>query len=133
MPMHCTALGKVLLAFSVDGGRAFLSRSSPFGALTAHTITEPDALRRELNTVRADQLAYDREEAAIGLVCVAAPIFDTDATLAAALSVSMPVAGQVTPMEVAPAVRTVARALSRDHKLALGNVTRAAAAVTRDR
>lgn len=133
MPLHCTALGKVLLAFSADGGHELLSRGDPCEALTAHTITDPDALRRELNAVHAEQLAYDREEASIGLLCVAAPIFDSDATATAALSVSMPVGGRATPLEVAPAVRTVARALSRDRKLALGNATDVVAAVGRYR
>jgi IclR family acetate operon transcriptional repressor len=113
MPLHCTALGKALLAFSADGGRAFLQSAPRLERRTAQTIVDLPALRRELHSVRADQLAYDREEAADGLHCVAAPILDGSGNATAALSVSMPTVGRLTPAEVAPAIRTVARALSR--------------------
>jgi IclR family acetate operon transcriptional repressor len=116
MPLHCTALGKALLAFSADGGRAFLQSARGLERRTYHTIVDLPALRRELHAVRTDQLAYDREEAAAGLVCVAAPIVDRAGNATAALSVSMPTVGRLTPAEVAPPIRTVARALSRtDH------------------
>jgi DNA-binding IclR family transcriptional regulator len=114
MPMHCTALGKALLAFSADGGREFLAGEPELEARTPRTIVDLAALRQELHEVRVDQLAYDREEAALGLCCVAAPILDGTGTAAAALSVSMPAGGRLTLAEVAPAIRTVARALTRE-------------------
>ena len=114
MPLHCTALGKVLLAFSQDGGRAWLRKSAVLEARTAHTITDPDRLRRELHEVRVDQVAFDREEAALGLNCVAAPILDSAGVATAALSVSMSARGRLDFVGVTPAVRTVARALSRE-------------------
>jgi IclR family transcriptional regulator, acetate operon repressor len=120
MPLHCTALGKALLAFSADGGRAFLAAAPRLEARTARTITDLEVLRRELHAVRADQLAYDREEAADGLQCVGAPILGGGGAATAALSVSMPVGGRLSPAEVAPAVRTVARALSRERLAARG-------------
>jgi IclR family KDG regulon transcriptional repressor len=78
---------------------------------TRRTITDVEALRGELHSIRADQLAYDREEAAIGLRCVAAPTIGDGGAVTAALSVSMPIGGRLAPAEVVPAVRTVARAL----------------------
>jgi IclR family acetate operon transcriptional repressor len=114
MPLHCTALGKVLLAFSKDGGRAWLEEGVVLDARTAHTITDIDQFRRELNDVRAEQVAFDREEAALGLICVAAPILDSSGVASAALSVSMPAKGRLDFVGVTPAVRTVARALSRE-------------------
>ncbi len=81
---------------------------------TAHTITDIDQFRRELNEVRAEQVAFDREEAALGLICVAAPILDSAGVATAALSVSMPAKGRLDFVAVTPAVRTVARALSRE-------------------
>ena len=98
MPMHCTALGKALLAFSADGGQAFLASGPVLEPRTRHTITDVAALRAELHTVRAQQLAFDREEAAPGLSCVAAPVLDPRSGEAtAALSVSMAVTGPLTP------------------------------------
>ncbi len=114
MPLHCTALGKVLIAFSVDGGRAWLESGPVLEARTAHTITDPDRLLRELHDVRVDQVAFDREEAALGLQCVAAPILNRAGVATAALSVSMPTEGRHGFAGVTPAVRTVARALSRE-------------------
>ena len=116
MPLHCTALGKVLLAFSADGGQRFLAGDPVLTMRTPNTIVTADLVRTELHAIRREQLAYDREEAAIGLQCVAAPIIDPDGTATAALSVSMPTAGRMSLAEVAPAVRAVARALSRDRR-----------------
>jgi DNA-binding IclR family transcriptional regulator len=116
MPLHCTALGKALLAFSADGGQAFLAGDPQLTARTPNTIVRTNVLEAELHTVRREQLAYDREEAAIGLQCVAAPIVDRDGTATAALSVSMTTHGRVSLAEVAPAVRAVARAVSRDRR-----------------
>jgi DNA-binding IclR family transcriptional regulator len=114
MPLHCTALGKVLLAFSEDGGQAWLTKAAVLDARTEHTITDDDRLRRELHEVRIEQVAFDREEAALGLQCVAAPILDSAGVATAALSVSMPAGGRPGFAGVTPAVRTVARALSRE-------------------
>ena len=74
MPAHCTALGKTLLAFSDDAGADWLSPPTPLAPRTPRTARRPRALRRELYDIRRDRLAYDREEASLGLTCVAAPI-----------------------------------------------------------
>ena len=116
MPAYCTALGKALLAFSEDCGRGFLDSAQTFAARTPHTIVDVARLREELRGVFAEQLAYDWEEAALGLTCVAAPILNQAGTAAAALSVSMPTGGRLTSADVAPPIRTVARALSRDQR-----------------
>lgn len=113
MPAHCTALGKALLAFSDDVGAAWLAAHRSLVPRTARTLTDPDRLRRELYDIRRTRLAYDREEASPGLTCVAAPILALDGTARAAVSVSMPVSGRLTPAQAAPAVHTAARALTR--------------------
>jgi DNA-binding IclR family transcriptional regulator len=117
MPLHCTALGKVLVAFSSDAGRAWMDHVEALEPRTAHTITDIDDLRREVHRVRTEQVAFDHEEAAIGLRCVAAPILNHAGEASAALSVSMPTGGRLSVGEVTPAVRTVARALSREEAL----------------
>jgi DNA-binding IclR family transcriptional regulator len=113
MPAHCTALGKVLLAFRPDGEPL---PPAPLAARTAATIVDPSALQRELHTVRRTALAYDRQEAMDGLVCVAAPVIGPGrrGVAEAALSVSMSADGPLTPEQVGPAVRLAALALSRD-------------------
>jgi DNA-binding IclR family transcriptional regulator len=114
MPAHCTALGKAILAFSDDVGRAWIERHSPLETRTAWTLADPAALARELQDIRRAGVAYDREESTPGLVCVAAPLLSADGTARAAMSVSMPARGRITPAQVAPAVRTGGRALSRE-------------------
>src|SRR6185312_13350906 len=71
-PMYCTALGKAILAFSPPELLASLLRE-PLTRYTAHTISTPEALLRELAEVRKAGVAYDREEYTLGITCVAAP------------------------------------------------------------
>jgi DNA-binding IclR family transcriptional regulator len=114
MPAHCTALGKAMLAFSADAGQDWIAQHPVLPARTARTLTDPALLQRELHDVRRLGLAYDRQEADQGLVCVAAPLLNADGTALAALSVSMPAGGRIQPAQVAPAVHTAARAVSRE-------------------
>jgi IclR family acetate operon transcriptional repressor len=85
VPLHCAALGKVLLAFGaaeLPGGR--------LEARTDHTITSRAALATELAVVRASGYAVTVEELEPGLVAVAAPVFAGGGAVVAALSVSAP-------------------------------------------
>jgi DNA-binding IclR family transcriptional regulator len=113
MPAHCTGVGKALLAFSPDMGAAVLRAAEPLPRRTPQTITDVRALLSELREVRQTGLAFDREEAATGLTCVAAPIRSTRGIAHAAVSVSMPAGGRLTPAQVAPAVRLAGLALTR--------------------
>jgi IclR family acetate operon transcriptional repressor len=85
VPLHCSALGKVLLAY----GAAQLP-SEKLERRTAKTITTEAALRAELAGLRARGYAVTDEELEPGLVAVAAPIYGYDGTVVAALSVSGP-------------------------------------------
>lgn len=86
-PAHCTALGKVLLAYgSEDQLKAVVARG--LSRLTSKTITQPERLVSELKRVRERGYAVDDEEFYRGIRCVAAPVFDEDATITAAMSVS---------------------------------------------
>jgi IclR family transcriptional regulator, acetate operon repressor len=85
VPLHCSALGKVLLAY----GAAQLP-SDKLERRTAKTITTEAALRAELAGLRARGYAVTDEELEPGLVAVASPIYGYDGTVVAALSVSGP-------------------------------------------
>lgn len=88
VPPHCTALGKVLLAFAPDAAERVLSvRRLP--ALTPHTVTEPTVLRQELERVKEQGFAVDWEEFHEGNVCVAAPVRNYRGRVVAAVSVSL--------------------------------------------
>ncbi|MFE1644427.1 IclR family transcriptional regulator [Microbacterium sp. P01] len=87
LPMHCTGLGKAILA---NSSPTFVDAilEAPLAAVTPHTITDPDVLRRELADIRHSRVAYDLEESRPGLFCVAAPIFARGGRVVGALSVT---------------------------------------------
>ncbi|MEV4624010.1 IclR family transcriptional regulator [Asanoa sp. NPDC049573] len=90
MPLHCTGIGKALLAYSppelaVRVVAAGLSRRTP------RTITAPGVLRQQLARIAETGVAFEHEESAIGIACVAAPVLDADDQPIAAISVTGPV------------------------------------------
>jgi len=89
VPPHCTALGKVLLAYHPEALEELLAKG-PLPALTPNTITNPELLRRELERVRQQGYATDWEEFHEGNICVAAPVRNYRGKVVAAISVSLP-------------------------------------------
>ena len=84
-PVHCTALGKVLVAF----GAAELP-AGRLKRLTSHTVTSRARLESEFAQVRRRGYAVADEELEDGLVAIAAPVRRLDGVVIAALSVSGP-------------------------------------------
>jgi DNA-binding IclR family transcriptional regulator len=88
-PLHCTALGKSLAAWEPeDWIERFLRRR--LRAYTPSTLTEPGDVRRELTKIRANRYALDGEEFALGLKCVAAPLFDHSRRVVASIGIAGP-------------------------------------------
>jgi DNA-binding IclR family transcriptional regulator len=109
VPLHCSASGKVLLAFG-----ATVMPAEPFERRTELTIATKSALEAELVSARECGFAVTNEELEPGLVAVAAPVFAGGRTAIAALSVSAPASrltGRQIPATAATCVN-VARALS---------------------
>lgn len=76
MPLHCTPGGKVLLTYlSEQELKQVLSDS--LQRFTDNTVTDPEALRRQLLDVREAGYAYTIEELEMGLNGVAAPVFSS--------------------------------------------------------
>ena len=116
VPLHCAALGKVLLAF----GAAEL----PKGRLeqrTDRTITSRTVLAAELAAVRERGYAVTIEELEPGLVAVAAPVFADSGTAAGALSVSGPASRLTGPALPAAAESCIAAARSLSALLGHGS------------
>jgi len=86
MPAYCTAVGKVLLAFSPPAMVGALA--APRHAWTPHTIVDEDSLRTELLRVRQIGIAIDRGESLPELTCIAAPVFGSGGKAIAAISIS---------------------------------------------
>ncbi len=112
--LHARASGKVLMAFATpDLFERYVARQ-PLTALTPNTITDPDTLLTELDRIRERGYGLDEEEFALGVTCVAAPIFD-GGTAIAALTVAAPTGrfAEATEMLVAAVRRAAAAAGSR--------------------
>ncbi|MGW8554818.1 IclR family transcriptional regulator [Streptomyces tubercidicus] len=110
LPLTCTGVGKALLAFS---GAELVEEvlDAPLPRLTPHSVTDPERLRTAIEQAQVAGLAYEEEEATLGVSCIAAPVFD-GAVAVAALSVAVP-RSRFRPAQLAPAVRTAALGLSR--------------------
>jgi len=101
LPPHCTATGKVLLAFlpqdEADGRHpADQVLQADLERFTPHTIIEPEKLREELALVRERGYAIAHEELEEGLNAIAAPVYDHTGQVVASVSVAGP-AYRVTP------------------------------------
>jgi DNA-binding IclR family transcriptional regulator len=71
--LHCTANGKAFLA-SMSPQNLARATSGDLPRLTARTITDPALLHQELQRVRAEGIAYDREEQTEGICAVGTTI-----------------------------------------------------------
>lgn len=88
LPMHCSGLGKVLLAYKTPGEVAWILRKHGMPRMTERTITDREVLERELIRVRRDGSAMDDQEIMEGLRCIAAPIWSADGQVKYAVSIS---------------------------------------------
>lgn len=88
--LHCTALGKAILAFRPREEVEAILDERGMPPMTEHTITDRGAFFEELEETRERNYAVDREERINGLRCIAAPITDDDDRSVAAISVASP-------------------------------------------
>ena len=89
-PMHASGIGKALLSqYTNDRLRGFL-KLHELDRFTDKTITRPDDLIQDMEQTRLRGWAYDDEEKATGMRCVAAPIFNIFGEPVAGISVSGP-------------------------------------------
>lgn len=88
LPLHATALGKVLLAFAPQD---VLDATLParLRAYTPHTITDPDRFRWVLKLARAHRMAIDDRELLPDYAAVAAPVFGVGGNVVAALEIQV--------------------------------------------
>ena len=86
-PVHCTAVGKAMLAFQPARVVERVIAAGLTG-FTAHTLTTAERLRAELALTRERGWAVDDEEHEPGTRCVAAPIRNGAGQVIAAISVS---------------------------------------------
>ncbi|MFE6486865.1 IclR family transcriptional regulator [Streptomyces sp. NPDC057757] len=110
-PLHATGVGLALLA---HGDLAFQEAycERPLAAFTAHTVTDPARLRRELAEVRRTGVAVSSRQVTEDALSVAAPVRGAGGHVVAAVSVVVPQADARVPVLI-PVVRVAARGISR--------------------
>lgn len=90
VPAHCTANGKLLLAFLDDRIREKLIASLALTRFTENTITDPKRLEEECQAIRRDDFATNDQEFHLGLIGLAVPIRDGEDRVVAGLAMHSP-------------------------------------------
>lgn len=90
VPLYCTGLGKIFLAFLPEDAVKALLSPEPFKQFTPQTLTDLKSIRSELILIRSQGYALDNEEYVEGLLCIAAPVFGYKGDLIASISVALP-------------------------------------------
>ena len=124
-PLHCSGVGKALLAFQEEPARSQLIARMRLEPHTPHTITDAARLNAQIDEIRARGYAIDDEEIEEGLRCVAAPIRDHSGSVVAAVSISGPTT-RVTDTSLAElgiAVESCAQTISRELGAPQGKTT----------
>lgn len=88
--LHCTAVGKAMLAFLPANERTELLNQSELTKRTPNTITDREILMEHLKKIRAQGFAIDDIENEEDIRCVAAPVFNHAGYVVGAISVSGP-------------------------------------------
>lgn len=110
LPLHATGVGKVLLAHAPDDVvEAVLADLRP---VTRHTVTDRRRMRAELVQVREQGYARTAEEMTLRTHSVAAPVFDAEHDVVAAIGV-VAVTGRRAMTQLVPAVQLAAAGCSR--------------------
>lgn len=90
-PLYCTALGKALLATMTDREITAMYKNSPLKAYTHNTITKLPALLAQMEQIRGQGFAVEREEHTEGVCCVAIAVRSPYRQEQYALSISAPI------------------------------------------
>jgi len=87
-PMHCTGVGKALLAAYPDSQVCEILESMPLNTKTPYTITDFTVLQEDLKNTRTRGFAIDNRESELEVFCVAAPVYDSMSRAIAAISIA---------------------------------------------
>ena len=117
-PLHCTAIGKVLMAWENQARRDTILKGCDFKRFRDKTITTRDDFNVELERTLAQGFGQDREEFDEHIRCAAIPLFDRLNQVVAGLSVSFPTFRYDTARE--PELVAMLREASRDISRQLG-------------
>jgi DNA-binding IclR family transcriptional regulator len=116
VPLYCTAVGKVMLAFLGDEEQEKTVNKIEIQRVTENTVGSIQELHAQLARVKKDGYACDMEEHEAHIRCVAAPIWDHAGAVNASVSVTGPAVRMSTARlrEIAPMVREAGLIISRE-------------------
>lgn len=90
LPLHCTASGKLFLAYMNSAQRKRLITAAPLAPNTERTITDPELLLEDLKRVKQEGIGVDNEENLAGMVALAVPVFNTSNEVCFTVAVHAP-------------------------------------------
>jgi IclR family acetate operon transcriptional repressor len=116
VPLYCTAVGKVMLAYMPDEERERVLPQLGLKRLTPNTVGNLQELAAELYRVRKNGYACDLEEHELHIRCIAAPVWDHAGEVSASLSITAPLVRMaVTRLRhLAPLIQTAGLQISRE-------------------
>jgi len=114
IPCHCSSSGMLLITMQGPEAVDRWLRECTFNAFTPHTLTDPERLRADTESIRAQGWALSEQRLELNYRGVAVPLRDHKGQVVAALSVSMPLqyeTGAAAVARVLPILKEVAQAL----------------------
>lgn len=118
VPLHCSAIGKLLLSGMGDSQRRKYIGTLPLQRRTEKTICDPANLVRALDRIRESGVSVDDEECFIGVIGIAVPIGDGRQTPPMGLALAAPSSRQTAERmtEFVPAMRVAAARLAECYR-----------------
>src|ERR1700758_2999475 len=115
VPLYCTAVGKVMLAYMPDEERERALPQLGLKRFTTNTVGNLQELAAELYRVRKNGYACDLEEHELHIRCIAAPVWDHEGKVNASVSITAPMVRMtVTRLrQLAPLIETAGLQISR--------------------
>ncbi len=116
MPLYCTAVGKVMLAYLPAEEQQRVLPQLDLKRLTPNTVGNSQELAAELYRVRKNGYACDLEEHEMHIRCVAAPIWDHTGAVHASLSITAPMVRMTVSRlrQLAPLIQAAGLQISRE-------------------
>lgn len=116
VPLHCTAVGKVMLAYMPEDEQERILPQLDLKRPTPNAVGNLQELRTELYRVRKNGYACDLEEHELHIRCVAAPIWDHTGSVQSSLSITAPTLRMpVTRLrQLAPLIQAAGRKISAE-------------------
>lgn len=116
VPLHCTAVGKILLAYLPPAEQAGILSALELKRFTAHTVSNVRDLQAQLQRVKRCGYAWDLEEYETHIRCIAGPIWDYTGNVSASLSITGPAVRMSVKRlrQLAPLVQRAGRRISQE-------------------